>query len=237
LSKDQFPLDRTFKNGFIYFAPAISYTVPFPEKTTEQRIEDTTYSITSIPGGKVSFGLEMGWYHSFENPIFFHYLELGAAYRSFRGSSEVELTKAWDQIEITGNDEGDYNLQTASVLVRAVRATQLGKFTFLTYGPGLNFDYHLNDNRAYASEIFDTPEQEMKLQAHFQLGLGIRMTEKVIFLPQIEVPILEAYPTGKWEASQAYTENNLYPLLFSFKIILLREDLMNCNAPPAPKGF
>lgn len=135
------------------------------------------------------------------------------------------------------NETQSYSVQHVSALFRAIRASQLGKFTFLTYGPGLNFDYHLKDNREINLVGFENSNQDYKLQAHFQLGIGIRMTEQVIFLPQIEIPLMEAYPSGKWQAAHNFAENQLYPLLFQFKIILLRKDLMNCNAPTIPKGY
>ena len=198
---------------------------------------DTTYTINTIPDGKFSFGAEIGWYHSFENPIFFHYLEGGIAYRSFKGAADIDLTKAWDSISITSSGTEEYTVTQLSGVFRAIRAKQLGKFTFFTWGPGINFDYHLSDNRNIASAAFENTQQDMKLQLHLQLGFGFRMTERIIFLPQLEIPLFEGYPTGKWIATHAFAENDLYPLVLSFKIMLLRKDLLNCNAPPAPKGY
>lgn len=235
--KDQFPLDRTFKKGFVYLAPSLTYTAPFPEEKIVSNVVDTTYTILSKPEGKFSFGFELGWYHSFENPIFFHYLEGGIGYRSFKGSSNIDLTKAWDGFSINSAGIEDYTLTHLSAVFRAIRASQLGKFTFFTYGPGINYDYHLSDNRNIASTQFKETEQDQKLQLHFQIGFGIRLTESIVFLPQLEIPLVEVFPTGKWEASHNFAENKLYPLLLSFKFMLLRKDPMNCNAPPAPKGF
>ncbi len=230
-------MERTFKNGFIYAAPALTYTAPFPEEEIIKKVEDTTYTITTKPDGKFSFGIEAGWYHSFENPRFFHYLEGGIAYRSFKGAADIDLTTAFDSISGTASGTEEYTLTSLSGIFRIVRASQMGKFTFFTWGPGINFDYHLSDNRNIDSDAFEETQQDMKLQLHFQFGVGFRLTESVIFLPQIEIPLAEAYPTGKWEATNAFAENHLYPLLISFKVMLLRKDLMNCNAPEIPKGF
>jgi len=237
MQRDQFPLDRTFKNGFIYFAPALTYTAPFPESEIKKQVVDTTYVINSQPNGKFSFGIELGWYHSFENPIFFHYLEGGVAYRSFAGSSDISLSKEYDNVVLLSRGKQDYKVEHLSGVFRAIQSKQLGKFTFFTWGPGLNFDYHLTDNRNINSDVFEKTQQDLKMQFHLQLGFGFRMTEKIIFLPQLEIPLLEAYPTGKWEATHAFAENHLYPLVLSFKIMLLRNDPMNCNAPEIPKGF
>ena len=233
--RDQFPLDRQFKNGFVYFAPAITYTAPFPENETQKMVLDTTFAIQSALSGKIAYGIEVGWYHSFENPIFFHYLEGGINYRVFKGSSQIAYEKRWQGESVSSTGTSSYSIDQVGASFRAIRAPQIGKYTFLTFGPGINFDYHLSDNRKVLTGVFEEEKQEMKLQLHFQFGLGIRMTESLIFLPQVEIPLAEAYPTGKWYPMHDFAQNNLYPVLFQFKFILLRKDLMNCNAPSLQK--
>ena len=110
LSRDQFPLDRSFKNGFLYAAPAVGYTYPFPEAESERQILDTSFQLRSRAEGKFGYGLEVGWYHSFENPYFFHYLEIGLGYRSFSGSSEVVLEKAWNGQRVSNSATIDYTI-------------------------------------------------------------------------------------------------------------------------------
>jgi len=232
MSRDQFPLNREFKNGFFYLAPGITYTFPADESTEQFQIVDTSYTITSNPQhGNIGYAFEAGWYHSFDQARFFHYIEGGVAYRSFSGSSEIERAVAWDSIRFSETEEVSYRVTQISGLFRAIRANQLGKFTFLTYGPGLNFDYHLSDDREAQITGSESPAQDLKLQLHFQIGIGIRLTENLIFQPQIELPILEGYPTGKWTPSHEFAENYHYPFLFSFRLMFLRKDLMNCNAP------
>lgn len=232
MSRDQFPLNREFKNGFFYLAPGITYTFPSGESSESFTIVDTTYTISSNPQhGNIRYAFEAGWYHSFDNPRFFHYIEGGVAYRSFSGSSDIERTVAWDSVSVSQTEEASYQINQISGLFRAIRAKQLGKYTFLTYGPGLNFDYHLSDNREALIAGSESPNQDLKLQFHFQIGIGIRLTEGLIFQPQIELPIIEGFPTGKWTPSHEFAENFHYPFLLSFKFMFLRKDLMNCNAP------
>jgi len=232
MSKDQFPLSREFKNGFFYLAPGITYTLPGAENSETFQVADTTYTIQGTPKlGRISFAVEAGWYHSFENPRFFHYLEGGIAYRRFSGSNEIERTVAFDSLIASTTEEGSYRIDQLSAVVRAIRVNQLGKFTFLTYGPGLNLDYHLSDDRDALITGAESPQQDLKLQLHFQIGIGLRLTEQLIFLPQLEVPLLEAYPGGKWTPSHSFAEAYHYPFLLSFRFMFLRKDLMNCNAP------
>lgn len=213
----------------------LTYTYPFSSQETELNLADTTYKINSSPTGRFRYGLEVGWYHSFENPYFFHYLEAGVAYRSFSGETEWEVDKSWNNSSLRGSGNSDYQLDILSANIRFIRAPQLGKYTFLTFGPGLNFDYHLNDDRSPNPFSPEDYSQEYKLQAHFQLGFGIRLSHRLIFLPQIEVPLFEGYPEGKWIASQEFFGNQLYPLSFQLKFFFLRQDPINCNAPPAPE--
>ena len=232
MSKDQFPLSREFKNGFFYLAPGITYTVPFSEGSFSNQILDTTYTHNSIPQfGSISYAFEAGWYHSFENPRFFHYLDAGVAYRKFRGSSEFERIKEWESNRFSQVAGSDYALDHISAVLRIIRSQQLGKFTFLTFGPGINFDYHLSDERSNAPFVDGVVDGKYKAQLHLQLGIGIRLTERLIFQPQLELPLVDVVPQDGLQPAHQYIDGKHYPLLLSFRFMFLRKDLMNCNAP------
>lgn len=233
LDRDQFPLNREFKNGFFYLAPALTYTLPYSEGSFSNQQFDTTYTFISSPqAGSISYAFEIGWYHSFEKPRFFHYLEGGLAYRKFNGNSEFEFRKEWDAEKFSQFSNDSYQIEQLTAVIRIIRSQQLGKFTFLTYGPGINFDYHLNDNRDGSPFVGgDVGRQSYKAQLHLQLGVGFRLTEKLIFQPQIELPLLELLPMGDWHPVNQYVEGEHYPFLLSFRFMFLRKDLMNCNAP------
>ena len=232
MSRDQFPLNREFKNGFIYFAPGITYTLPLSEGSFSNQVVDTTYTHTSNPkGGSISYAFELGWYHTFENPVFFHYIDAGIAYRKFRGNSEFERSATWESNRFSETAESSYNIDQITGVIRIIRSQQLGKFTFFTFGPGLNFDYHLNDDRSVSPFVEGVVDRRYKAQIHLQMGLGIRLTERLIFQPQLELPILDVIPQDGISPAHQYIDGTHYPLLLSFRFMLLRKDLMNCNAP------
>lgn len=231
MSRDQFPLSREFKNGFFYVAPGLTYTLPYAEGSSNSQVFDTTYTFNSIPqAGNISYAFELGWYHSFENPRFFHYMDFGIAYRKFSGNSEFERIKEYDAERFIQRVESNFTLDQISGVVRIIRSQQLGKFTFFTFGPGLNFDYRLSDNRNEVPFVGAYPTEAYNLQLHLQLGVGFRLTERLIFQPQLELPFLEILPT-EWHPVTRFGEGEHYPFLLSFRFMFLRKDLMNCNAP------
>jgi len=241
LNRDQFPLNREFKNGFFYIAPGITYTLPYADYSTVLREDlniagfDTTVTYYVLPkAGNISYAFELGWYHSFENPRFFHYMDFGLAYRKFSGNSEFELLKEWDTGSSNQKAESSFELDQITGVIRIIRSQQLGKFTFFTFGPGLNFDYRINDNRNETPFFTYNQERDLweifNLQLHLQLGVGFRLTERLIFQPQLELPLLEILPAELHPVTR-YEYGEHYPFLLSFRFMFLRKDLMNCNAP------
>jgi hypothetical protein len=232
MSKDQFPLSREFKNSFIYVAPGLTYTIPIAEGELLFNVIDTNINHYTRPQeGVISYAFEIGWYHTFERPRFFHYLDAGIAYRKFIGNSEFELEKTWDGGQLSQTADGRYDVAQITGVFRLIRSQQLGKFTFLTFGPGINFDYQLSDNSSNSPFLENYLDDANRGHLHLQVGLGLRLTEKLIFQPQIELPILEFYTLGDLVPEHEFYNSKHYPILLSFRFMFLRKDLMNCNAP------
>jgi len=237
LSKDIFPLNREFKNGSFYVSPQLTYSVGI-EKKEEINIDNTTYNYKISGMGKLGYGLEVGWFQSFENPRLVHYVEAGIAYRKFSGDathSGTQLFPDFSQIEY--KSQNTFDIQTAVASLRAVNVKQLGKFTFLNSAIGANVNYLFSENynrpSIYPNTVIGSEKfpDQLHAQLHFQIGIGLRLSRQWLLVPNIETPILTAYPLDDPLPPFKFFDAYYQPIILSFKIMYLREDPENCNAP------
>jgi hypothetical protein len=233
MDKDIFPLNREFKRGGLYIAPHATYTLGNNNEDTYTNL-DTTYNYSVDGSGKIGYGLEVGWFHSFKRARLVHYLEAGVAYRVFKGAAEHqgELSTLNGQQQF--ESENEFNNQYIVASFRATNATQLGKMTYLNTSLGLNYNYLLADD--YERSAPDPPFEEefqadQSLQLHLQIGIGMRLSRMLIAIPYIESPLLTAIPQGNIKPSFTYFSTDYQPFIIGIKFLLLREDPMNCNAP------
>lgn len=233
LAKDVFPLKREFKNGGFYFAPQA--TISFGNKEVGQEsIVDTSYKYEVIGRGKWGYGIELGWFHSFEKPRLVHFIEGGLAYRVFKGAAEHsgELSSPLGSTSFESDNTFDAQLLVASI--RAVNVKQLGVNSFLTTALGANFNYKIADKYDRSAsyplreEIF---LKQSTAQLHLQMGVGFRISKKVLMIPTLETPLVTAYPLDKLNPAFPFFSANYHPLVIGLKFMFLREDPVNCNAP------
>lgn len=236
LSRDIFPLNREFKNGGFYLSPLLTYSYG-PSTKNEQRFNDTLYQYELSELGKLGYGLELGWFQSFENPILVHYVEGGLSYRRFSGTVEHkgELTLP-DFTQLNYYSKNEFTIQTVSASFRAVHAKQLGQLSFLNLALGANVNYLLSKNYSRKGEYPTDPTQEkfpsdLHAQLHFQVGVGLRLTEKIILVPHLEIPLVNVYPTDDLFPPFTFFDADTFPLIVGFKLMFLRKDPFNCNAP------
>lgn len=235
LVNDVFPLSREFyPNGF-YIAPLLTYNFPWEEKATSQyQNTDSVYNYTNSTEGKFAYGFELGMYQTFKNNRIIDYIEGGVSYRKFEGKGNHQgLLQTSDTLKnFTSNNKFSYS-QIGGVF-RVVRADQLGRYTFLNTAIGVNAGYRLSyeteQSQAYPNNYEKEPE-ELFTQAHFQIGLGIRLTELILFIPSIEVPFMNLTPFEPFEPRFDAIGNKKHPVLFSLTFMFLKKDPMNCNAP------
>jgi kynurenine 3-monooxygenase len=236
--KDIFPLSREYKNGFFYLAPSLTYTIPTAADffEGEARFLVPTEGLANREGshtGKFGYGLELGWYHSFEQRYFFNWLEAGVAYRMFAGEADLETGDPTNALAATTSAQTSFNSHQGVAVLRAIRADQLGKFTFLTTGLGINGNYVFSESfdRDPDYAPFAEPVQDDIFgQVHFQLGVGFRMAEKLLLIPSVEVPVVNVYPDFR-SPTLTYFNGEYLPLIFSLRFMFLRNDPLNCNAP------
>lgn len=233
LNKDIFPLNREFKSGGFYLAPQATVSIGNFEEGQYQN-QDTTYNYEVTGRGKWGYGLELGWFHSFKNSRFIHYLDAGVAYRLFKGAAEHEGELSTLNGQRLYQSDNEFSNQYLVASLRASNATQLGKLTYLSTALGLNYNYLIADD--YQRETtYPAFEEEFladqSLQLHLQMGIGMRMSRQLIAIPYIESPLLTVIPTDDINPAFPFFSARYQPFIIGIKFLFLREDPMNCNAP------
>jgi len=235
LNKNLFPLDRDYANSSFYISPALTHSFVFETTNGDFQSNDSLYSYSEEGKGRLAYGIEIGLYQAFERPNLFHYFEGGLAYREFRGEANHEgvLQLATSPLRNLSS-ENTFKNRYLSATLRGVRADQIGKFTFLHSAIGFNANYLLTAEQERSNAYpngFETFDRELNLQAHFQIGLGIRLTELVVFIPNVEIPFQNLLDFEPLEARIPAFSSKYQPVLFNFKLLFLRKNLENCNAP------
>jgi len=233
LSKDVFPLTREFKKGGFYVAPLATVSIGNKEEGSYS-VVDTTYNYEVIGRGKWGYGVEVGWYHSFKEPYFIHYLEADISYRVFKGAADHQGTLSSPLGSKFYQSDNMFSNQHLSAAVRAVNAKQLGKKSFLSTALGVNFNYQLAES--YDRSDFypldnETFLNKTSLQLHLQVGVGFRVSRQLILMPTVETPLLTGLPTGNLNPAFPFFNAHYQPIIIGLRFMFIREDPMNCNAP------
>lgn len=237
LTKDVFPLNRQYKKSGFYVAPLA--TISFGNSKEDVfSYADTSYEYKVTGRGKWGYGIELGWFQTFDNALLFDFVEGGLGYRLFQGAAEHEGELKVSNSTIANiKSDNEFKAHTLNAVLRAVKARQIGKHSFLTYALGANFNYLIAksyDRENSYPNSYESFLNESSLQLHFQLGVGFRLTDKLLMIPTLETPLVTAYPTGKLNPAFPFFEANYHPLIIGLKFMFLREDPVNCNAPQLP---
>lgn len=235
LPEDIFPLNRNYYSNGFYFTPSLNYNLSWDKTSESYSNQDSVYSYQSSAEGDLGFGIEIGLFQSFEKPIFFHYIEGGLAFRQYSGSANhTGQLFISDTLRNSYQSENTFTHQHLIATFRAARADQIGKYTFLHSAIGVQANYLFSNQAKRESDYpysFEEFPKDITAKAHLQFGLGIRLTELVLFVPSVEIPFLNLYPFDGFESRFQAFSNLHQPIIFNLKFMFLRKNLMNCNAP------
>ena len=259
-STDVFPLDPDFRlNG--WFA-AIGGTYMFPMAKGEgsyynkQQINDSTLEVfadyNSKPKGKLGIYAELGWFHSFQNPGLFHFLDLGISYRQYKGSESFSGTRKTAITDTLGNkvfgapvniEETDtYSDQIISFVANLTNHYHFSRYGFIQNTIGTNVDYFLSSSRS-AGPVFPGYEAkfptDIQAQLHYRFGVGWKASRTLLVIPSVEIPALTIYSFDNFKSSLPYFSTRHYPILFSIRFMFLRPIKEDCVVPEydGPSNF
>lgn len=231
---DVFPLERTYLLGGPSIAPGITYTFPGKESSGSLLRNDTNYTYEADPGGKIGLYFEVSWFHSFADPVFFHYIDFGLSYKQFKGEEKLtaEVTDEAGQLSTTGFNN-TFRDQFLSAHFNATHHYHFSRYGFVNNSIGINVDYNLSSDR----EGFPLPgkedqfPEELYTQLHYKLGIGWKAAPQLLIIPSIETPILNVYPFDDLKSTLPYFSSRYRPFIISIRFLFIRKDLENCNVP------
>lgn len=234
LARDVFPFTREFYNGGFYISPLA--TISFGNKIDGTFTSaDTTYNYENTGRGKWGYGIEIGWYQTFEKSRFIDYVEGGLGFRRFAGAAEHKGDLAINTVPVSAfESDNEFAINTVTAVVRVVDVKQLKANRFFTYGLGANFNYTIADDLERETDYPNSFEENQNgtfLQAHFQIGYGFKVSETLLIIPTLETPLVTAYPTDDLNPAFTFFSAKYQPLIIGLKFMIMRKDPVNCNAP------
>lgn len=234
---DIFPIDlmQYRSNGWIvglgptYMLayPGKSQTIPLNKKSST--IQET---ITNQPIGKFGFMAELGWFHGFNNPIIFDFMDIDLSYKSFNG--EEDFIAKSNANETLNKTPQTFNDQWLSLNVNFTKVWQPTDAVFITNAIGINGDYNIA--RKIAGNLVMPENDELKfpdkilVDIHYKLGIGFHALPRLLIVPTIEVPILSVLPFDHIISTKSYFNSRYRPFTLSVRFMILRKRDMSC--PP-----
>lgn len=235
IAKDVFPLSREFKNGGYYISPLA--TVSFGNKVMGNfnREEGGIYNYETIGRGKWGYGLEGGWYQTFEKSWIPDYVEGGLSYRKFSAASEHTGTFTNGATVLNFESDNNVDIQMVTAVARVIDAIHFEeRHHFFSYGLGINYNYKFSEKIKRSRSYLDSYEEFLgvhSLQLHLQVGYGFQFNKNVVMIATAETPLVTAYPSGNLNPAFPFFSARYHPLIIGLKIMRLRKDPVNCNTP------
>ena len=251
-STDVFPLDPDFKlNGFY---GALGGTYMFPWKSSDQNyyeqqtFNDTTMelysSYTGKASGKLGIYAEAGWFHSFQNPPLFHFLEVGLSYRQYKGAEDFSGTQRTVYSDSLGKEIGrtssslsqtdNYSDQIVSLNFRLTHHWHFSRYGFIQNSLGTNVDYFFSTSRS-DGPVFPGYEAKFPFdilgQINYRLGVGWKASPTILVVPSVEVPLLTVFEFDQFKSALPYYSSRHYPIIITIRVMFLRRISEDCVVP------
>ena len=227
-NKDAFPQTPRFEKTGWYFGLGANYPLNLAtiKEAEGTKIGDTTFATNSNPIGQLGAFAEFGRYHMIENLYFFRYWNYGINYRWIHGKEgfENQITTPTGNVPLlAGKNTFSDHFLNAHIEISGVN--KLSDKTFLQHTIGGQAGYAILSKRSYSTNL---PGLEEKTQnrlhsyVYYRLGWGARVSKKLIMIPSIEVPLLNAYTFNSGRYDMPYFNSHYWPITFSVRFFLCR---------------
>ena len=227
-----FPSDGKKKSGGFYIAPGATYTLTrFSDQEELFVREDSMYSATWTPNGKLAVYVEAGWFHTMKDPYILDYIDFGLAYKRLSGRERYRGDLSSNDV-LLGTLEGENTFSDSYLTAHfnANKLLQINDWDFVQLSLGVNADYRISRSLNESVPPIDTERKfppQLLTQAHFKVGYGFKMNERLMIIPMLETPIFSITPADQG-FGQLQWFNSLYrPVIFSVRFLWLR----------SPNGF
>lgn len=234
MDKDLFPLGREYRKTGFYVNPELTYLLSTGTSSYSKTQDTTNYDFDISGSGKISYGIEVGYFYSFKNPSIFHFLEGGVGYRKFSGKGDHKGTLTIPSGSADYTSENTVDVSLVHLSIRATHVKQLQRYSFLSNSIGVNLNYFISEkyNRSVAyPSLFDTFSKQVTGQINYQIGFGYRITKHTVLIPSIETSLIQFYSFDEVRSGFDFFSHGYQPLIFKLRIMLLRKDPINCKTP------
>lgn len=229
---DIFPLDGKMRRGGFFFAPGVTYTLPrFEDKEETWRLgDDSTFTGTYDPNGKLGLYLEAGWFLATRDPVILDYWDASLAYKQLKGTEAFAGSYVFGDSLGSGVGEGVFNDQHLTLAVNANKLFQTADYQFIQFSLGANVDWRFGEGREYTGlTVPGTQAFPPKFigQFHAKLGYGMKLTQQLMIIPALETPFFSVEPEDEGFGQLQWFSSRYRPLILSVRFLFLRY----------PKGF
>jgi hypothetical protein len=246
-NKDAFPQTPRFEKTGWYFGLGANYPLNLAtiKEAEGTKIGDTTFATNSNPIGQLGAYAEFGRYHMIENLYFFRYWNYGINYRwiHVKEGFENQITTPTGNVPLLAG-ENTFSDHFLNAHIEISGVNKLSDKTFLQHTIGGQAGYAILSKRSYSTNL---PGLEQKTQnrlhsyVYYRLGWGARVSKKLIMIPSIEVPLLNAYTFNSGRYDMPYFNSHYWPITFSIRFFLCRPYRLK-SCPPVdalglPDGF
>ena len=245
--KDAFPQTPRFEKTGWYFGLGANYplNVVSVKEAEGTKIGDSTFVTTSNPSAQLGAFAEFGRYHMIENLYFFRYWNYGINYRWIHGKEgfDNQITTPNGSVPLlTGENSFSDHFLNAHIEINGVN--KLSDNTFLQHTLGGQAGYGVLSNRSYSINLLGLEEKtqnRLHSYLYYRIGFGGRVSKKLIVIPSVEFPLLNAFTFNSGRYDMPYFNSQYWPITFSVRFFLCRPYRLK-NCPPVdalglPEGF
>ena len=224
---DLIPLNGQAKRIGWFVGPGITYTLPRFKNTEEEvfRNDSLRYLATYDPSGKVGLYLEAGatWYT--RDPVIIDYLDLGVAYKNFRGAESYTGTLLRGDTVAPLVGEGYFAERLLTLAFNANKFFPTGDYQFVQLSLGANADLRLGSEYSHTGDAFLNKHAfppDVIAQAHVKVGYGFKVTGRMLVIPAIETPFFSVVPQDQGFGQLQWFSSRYRPLILSVRFLFLR---------------
>lgn len=241
-STDIFPSFGNYERKGWLVNPELTYMMR-PLKNTESRVflgSDTIYDIDYRASGKLGVGLEIGRFYAIENSRLISYVDFSIGAKILRGVERYEATldDPDRQNVYTRQGEGTFSQSYVTASFNASNSIPIAKGIFLNNTIGINGDYRFAEAYTYNTQgiptTLDDPTRFV-FQAHYALGVGFKMNNRIMVIPSVETPIVNFYEYEDLKSTLGIFHSRYRPLIFRLTIMVL-DAKADRKCPKKPKS-
>lgn len=244
---DVFPVDRRWRQGGFTWGIGLNYPMPYPGQQNRQNISDSSgrvfiyqYKVKGL--GKPALNAEVGWFHSFKRPFYFHYFDVLLTWRWWRGAETVvsEMQNSSTGQVLVTEEKGKFSDHTIGLSINLINQYAVSADAFFIHGPGINVDYFLITTRQATFPLLQADYYSPPVglgQIHYKIGWGWVIKNRWLIIPTLETPVFQIMPFRHIYATLNYYHSRYRPFLLHIRILLLRKKRNDCPPVINPAGI